>query len=344
MIEVVNLFKSYQRDTFALQDVSFQLQPGTLTAVVGPSGCGKTTLLKILAGFLPADRGRILFNGADVTGRPIQQKGATMVFQNYALWPHMTIFQNIAYGLKLMKLPAAAIEQKVLRMLEVVEIDPGIAKERYPNQISGGQQQRVALARSLAVDPQIILLDEPLSNLDAKVRQKLRFEIRAIQKRLGVTALYVTHDQEEALTISDAVMIMNQGRMLQMGRPEAVYRRPACQFVAEFLGNSNSLDGEVRGGWVAVDEVRIARTDLADGPVKAVFRAADLGLPVSDPGVLHFEGRIVEKVFSGGYFRYLVQLGRSTVFMDSAADLAAGTVTLSIAPEKLHLFPVDPRP
>jgi ABC-type Fe3+/spermidine/putrescine transport system ATPase subunit len=340
MIEVITVSKSYHQEIFALQNISFKLQPATMTAIVGPSGCGKTTLLKILAGFLTADSGRILFNDIDVTDLPIQKRGAAMVFQNYALWPHMTIFDNIAYGLKLKKLPPELIAQKVQRISEVVEIDPGIIKKRFPGELSGGQQQRVALARALAVDPQIILLDEPLSNLDAKIRQKLRVEIRAIQKRLKVTALYVTHDQEEALSISDSVMVMNQGNIMQIGSPEAVYARPANDFVAEFLGNSNILTGQVREGNIHIEGAVIGQSSLADGPVKVIFRALDLSLNKNHDSGIIFNGQIVEKMFSGGYFRYLIQIGQTTVFMDTTENLEPGTITVGVAKEKLHIFPL----
>src|SRR5262249_17720895 len=224
--------------------VSLAFPAAGLTAILGPSGCGKTTLLRSLAGFIPLDGGRILFGAEDITALPPQARNTAMVFQQYALWPHMTVFDNIAYGLRLRKLSAAEVRARVEKVLDLVEIG-GIAGVtwRRPGELSGGQQQRVALARALVVEPRVLLMDEPLSNLDAKVRQRLRAEVRRLQKAVGITTVYVTHDQEEALAIADTVVLMNGGRVVQTGTPQDVYFRPENAFAAEFLGVSNRLAG-----------------------------------------------------------------------------------------------------
>ncbi|HEX9418467.1 MAG TPA: ABC transporter ATP-binding protein, partial [Methylomirabilota bacterium] len=212
----------------ALRGVSLGLGAGKLTAILGPSGCGKTTLLRSIAGFVAVDGGRILFGRDDVTALPPQARGTAMVFQNYALWPHMSVFDNVAYGLRRKRLPWPDVLSKVMATLDLVEIGDaaGIA-QRKPAALSGGQQQRVALARALVVEPRVLLLDEPLSNLDAKVRQRLRVEIRRLQRRIGTTMIYVTHDQEEALAIADRVVLMNAGEVVQEGAPEEIYLEPA---------------------------------------------------------------------------------------------------------------------
>ena len=212
----------------ALRDVSLDFAAGKLTAILGPSGCGKTTLLRAIAGFVTVDEGAVRFDDDAVTGLPPQQRGTAMVFQSYALWPHMTVFDNVAYGLRLKRVPAEAVRARVRAALELVAIGAvdDVAR-RKPGALSGGQQQRVALARALVVEPRVLLLDEPLSNLDAKVRQRLRVEVRRLQKRVGITAIYVTHDQEEALAIADRVVLMNAGCVIQSGTPEEVYLDPA---------------------------------------------------------------------------------------------------------------------
>ena len=215
----------------ALRDVSLAFAAGRLTAILGPSGCGKTTLLRVIAGFVPPDAGTIRFAGEDVTARPPQQRATAMVFQSYALWPHMTVFDNVAYGLRLRRRPSDEIRERVRACLAMVEIgDVDAVARRKPAALSGGQQQRVALARALVVEPRVLLLDEPLSNLDAKVRQRLRAEIRRLQRRVGITTIHVTHDQEEALAIADQVVLLDAGAVVQAGTPEEVYRHPADAF------------------------------------------------------------------------------------------------------------------
>ncbi|MDH5686822.1 MAG: ABC transporter ATP-binding protein [Candidatus Bathyarchaeota archaeon] len=229
--------------TVAVDHVSLYIAEGELFTLLGPSGCGKTTTLRCVAGFCTPDGGEIFFGEKLVNPIPSFKRNTGMVFQNYALWPHMTVFENIAYGLKIRRMPRGELKDKVADVLELTHLE-GL-EDRWPSQLSGGQQQRVALARALVIEPDVLLLDEPLSNLDAKLRVEMRIEIKRIQKRLKTTTIYVTHDQEEALSISDKLVVMNQGRTQQVGAPRQVYESPENQFVADFIGIANFIEGIV---------------------------------------------------------------------------------------------------
>ena len=242
-LEINNVNKSFSKDTVAVQDFNLQVEAGELVSFLGPSGCGKTTTLRMVAGFETPTTGRIVINGKEVTDVPPNLRNVGMVFQAYALFPNMTVAGNIGFGMKIAKKPQEQIKKRVEEMLKLIHME-GFG-DRYPYQLSGGQQQRVALARALALSPTILLLDEPLSALDAKIRVSLRSEIRAIQQQLGITTIYVTHDQEEALSISDRVVVMYQGRIEQVGPPFEIYNFPATEFVAQFIGTLNSLAAEV---------------------------------------------------------------------------------------------------
>src|SRR5881296_4046773 len=238
----------------AVDRAELTIEDGELFTLLGPSGCGKTTLLRLLAGFYQPDAGQIRFGDRVVSGLPPYERNIGMVFQNYALWPHMTVRANVAYGLRLRKLAPAEIETRLAEGLRKVNL-VGF-ESRYPGQLSGGQQQRVALARALVLNPDILLLDEPLSNLDAKIRVQVRAEIRKLQQELGITTVYVTHDQEEALSLADRVAVMRDGQVLQLAPPKTLYERPANRFVADFVGTNNFLPGVCRGptaGGVAVE-------------------------------------------------------------------------------------------
>jgi len=242
-------------ETAALDGLDLALERGELLTLLGPSGCGKTTALRIVAGFESPDEGRVRFRGEDVTGRSPRRRGFGMVFQNYALFPHLDVFENVAFGLRCRKAPEDEVGEKVGRVLELVDL-PGFGGRRV-QQLSGGQQQRVALARALAIEPPLLLLDEPLSNLDAALRERTRVELRRLIKELGITALFVTHDQEEAFDLSDRVAVMRAGRVRQVGTPEALYDRPADAFVAGFVGRANRIRARLErdgGGRVAVLE------------------------------------------------------------------------------------------
>src|SRR3954471_15409395 len=241
-LELQQLRKTFGR-VVAVDSLDLDIDRGELVSLVGPSGCGKTTTLRLVAGLEQADRGKILLEGRDVTTEPANRRRMGVVFQSYALFPNMTAADNIGYGLAVRKRPAAEVRKKVAELVELIQI--GDAAKRYPHQLSGGQQQRVALARALAIEPPILLLDEPLSALDAAVRLTLRLEIRRIQRSLGIATMYITHDQEEALSISDRVAVMRDGRIEQLGVPEQIYTAPANEYVARFVGTSNRLDVKV---------------------------------------------------------------------------------------------------
>ena len=239
-----NVRKCYD-ETVAVDAVSLDVPAGSLHFLLGASGCGKTTILRMVAGFVAPTSGRVLFGGRDVTAQPPEARNAGMVFQNYALWPHMTVAQNVAFGLDVRKMPATQRKARVGESLELVHMSA--YADRLPNQLSGGQQQRVALARAVAFRPDMLLLDEPLSNLDAKLRLEMRAEIRRISTQLKMTMLYVTHDQQEALSLADRIAVIAHGRVEQLGTPKEIYERPRTRFVAEFIGETNFIDGELEG-------------------------------------------------------------------------------------------------
>jgi len=309
---------------------SFSIEEGELFTLLGPSGCGKTTLLRLIAGFNAPDEGEIRFDGARVNEMPPDERGIGMVFQNYALWPHMTVFENVSYGLKLRKIGRAEIDERVKGVLEKVKL--GGLGGRYPGQLSGGQQQRVALARALVLNPRILLLDEPLSNLDAKVRIQVRAEIRKLQKELGITTIYVTHDQEEALTLSDRIAVFNQGIVQQVGPPKELYERPANRFVADFIGINNMIEGSVEA--IDAGERRL-RVKTVLGELAALyderFKAGDRCVLCVRPenasvdgeaaaGRNALKGRIAFAAYMGNTLRYDVDLGQGVTFKADVRD------------------------
>jgi putative spermidine/putrescine transport system ATP-binding protein len=323
----------------ALDGLTLTLAPGELVALLGPSGCGKTTALRLLAGLEEADEGRVTIGGADVTRLPANKRDVGMVFQAYSLFPHMTAWENVAFGLQMRKVGPAERRRRAMETLELVGLQ-GFAN-RYAHQLSGGQQQRVALARALAIQPKVLLLDEPLSALDAKVRARLRDEIRRVQLEVGITTLFVTHDQEEALAIADRVGVMRSGRLEQLGPPTTIYARPATPFVAEFVGLTNRLAGEVSGGSVEVRGTRLplVQADVPDGPAVALVRPeavtlAGDGDAASGPLV----GTVIATAFLGATSRVTVDLGDVTVLAQlptsEAVAHAAGTrVRLTLRPD-----------
>ncbi len=333
----------------ALDHLDLTLHPGELVVLLGPSGCGKTTTLRLLAGLEDADTGRIVVGGKDITGLSAAKRDMGMVFQAYSLFPHMTVRQNVAFGLRLRKVGAARRDQRAMEMLDLVGLST--QADRYPHQVSGGQQQRIALARALAIEPQVLLLDEPLSALDAKVRAQLRDQIRRIQLEVGITTLFVTHDQEEALAIADRVGVMKDGRLEQLASPTEVYSRPATPFVAEFVGLTNRLPGEVRDGQVTVRGCTLPLVDqaTADGQVMALVRPEAVTLAsraVSESGPL--TGTVIAVTFLGATSRVTVDLGDATVMAQlptsDATELPAGSrVALTIRPDPV-LVSADTEP
>ena len=237
-------------DTAAVESLDLEIADGEFISLLGPSGCGKTTTLRLLAGFLQPDSGEIKVGREVLSSRsvlvPPERRAMSMIFQSYAVWPHMTVSQNVAYGLKFKKLSRQEIDQKVAKFLRLVHLES--LKDRYPPELSGGQQQRVALARALVVEPQILLLDEPLSNLDANLREEMRFEIRRLHEEFRITTVYVTHDQSEAMVTSDRIVVLNKGRIVQVGAPSEVFDQPRTRFVAEFIGKTNILSGQLQAG------------------------------------------------------------------------------------------------
>jgi len=354
-IAVENLTKRFGSQA-AVSEVSLSVEEGEMFTLLGPSGCGKTTLLRLLAGFYTPDAGIIRFGDRVVNAVPPHERGIGMVFQNYALWPHMTVAENVSYGLKLRKVSPSDMAARVGGVLEKVGLT-GLG-ERYPGQLSGGQQQRVALARALVLNPQMLLLDEPLSNLDAKIRVQVRAEIRKLQKELAITAVYVTHDQEEALAMSDRIAVFSLGKTCQVGPPKALYERPANRFVADFIGINNLVDGTVRS--VAGPGLRAETTlgeiaAIHDGRLRPgdrcviCIRPENIALNDQPGGEKnHFTGKISLASYLGNTLRYDVDLGDGITFKADIGDpwhheqLPMGlAVTLGCAIGSTLAIPVD---
>jgi ABC-type Fe3+/spermidine/putrescine transport system ATPase subunit len=340
----------------AVQDLSLEVRDGELFTLLGPSGCGKTTLLRMVAGFADLDKGSIHFREKRIDTLPPHRRNTGMVFQNYAIFPNLRVAQNVAYGLKARKVAAFEIAARVERALKLVQL--GGFEARWPYQLSGGQLQRVALARALVIEPEVLLLDEPLSNLDAKLRVEMRTEIRDLQKSLGITALYVTHDQEEALAISDRIAVMRAGRIEQLGAPTEIYRQPRTPFVAEFIGATNLLTGRVAGHENGFSIVELGGQKLlvkADcGPAgreitmslrpEALRPLAPDEAPPAGWGVLDAE--LVRSEFLGAVVRADLRLGAGAVLrmttLDAPAGLGhSGPVRIAYDPANLTVFPAQ---
>jgi putative spermidine/putrescine transport system ATP-binding protein len=318
----------------ALDVLDLDVPSGEFLALLGPSGCGKTTALRAIAGFDRPDAGRVLLDGRDITGQPANKRDMGMVFQAYSLFPNLTVAENVAFGLRVRRRDKAERTGRAGELLELVGLaDRG---DRYPHQLSGGQQQRVALARALAVAPQVLLLDEPLSALDAQVRVQLREEIRRIQLELGITTVFVTHDQAEALSVADRVGVMRGGRLEQVASPDELYERPATAFVAEFVGTMNRLPAAlVDGGVELLGTRRPVAGDRPPGAVAALVRPESLLVTADDTGT----GRVVTRTFSGASTRVLVALPdgvevRVDVASATSADLTPGTAVRVIPAQR----------
>lgn len=317
-LEIKNASKIFS-GTDAVKDFNLEIQKGELVTFLGPSGCGKTTTLRMVAGFETPSEGQILLDGTDITNRAPNQRNVGMVFQAYALFPNMTVADNVGFGLKVGKRPVEEIKQRTNEMLRLIRM-PDLG-ERYPYQLSGGQQQRVALARALAIQPQVLLLDEPLSALDAKIRVELRYEIRRIQQEMAITTIYVTHDQEEALTISDRVVVMNAGRIEQVGHPSEIYNYPSTAFVASFVGTLNQFRCKVvdaAKGVLALDgqEFTTGSPVPAGGTTVVVMMRPEQMHMGEQKNENHLTGEVESVAFLGSVVRVHLKLGDSVVTLD----------------------------
>jgi iron(III) transport system ATP-binding protein len=352
-------------DTLAVKDLNLEICEGEFFSILGPSGCGKTTTLRMVAGFEQPDGGRIFFDQEEVTSLTPERRHTGMVFQNYALFPHLTVFENVAFGLRARKHPNHEISERVISALDLVEMRD--LKKRPVTQLSGGQQQRVALARALAVQPKILLLDEPLSNLDAQLRRTTRSELKRLQRRLGITTIYVTHDQEEALALSDRLLIMQKGVAQQVGAPEEIYHTPANLFVMSFIGASNTLSGkvtaaddgkiQVRGdGW----QVWLNASAVSQLPVGAAVQLAfrpehgrlQFDNATNQNRVVEFSGAVQSVEFGGSHWLVQCKIGAQICFVRaSVEEISAETlgevladnrkVQITVQPKHVRLFPAN---
>ncbi len=356
-IRLVNLRKTFG-EVVATDNVNLTLQEGELTTLLGPSGCGKTTLLRLIAGFYKPDRGKIFFNDRDVTNIPPNERNTGMCFQNYALWPHMTVFDNIAYGLRMkrikgMRYTKEAIKRRVEEALALVKMSE--LADRTPHQLSGGQQQRVALARALAIEPDVLLLDEPLSNLDAKLRIEMREEIIRIQKELSITTVYVTHDQHEALSISDRVAVMDKGYVQQFDTPKQIYANPQTIFVADFIGQCTFVEGEVKH---VSDEINV---ELPDGQiitgvttipnypfeigekVKCAIRPENLQLTREAPHDNEISGVVTHTIYIGSATEVYFNVGdiQAQALLDPYTEVKPGQeIRFYVPPRSVMILPL----
>ncbi len=334
-IELRHVGKRY-RDVVAVDDVSFAIAAGTLVTLLGPSGCGKTTILRIIAGLEQPTMGTIAIGGVDVTDVPAASRDVSMVFQSYALFPHMSVRENVGYGLTVARLARVEVETRTGVALETVGLT-GLG-ERLPSELSGGQQQRVAVARALVLEPSVLLFDEPLSNLDARLRRQMRDEIRDLQQRLGLTVVYVTHDQSEALAVSDRIVVMNKGTIAQQGAPRELYTRPADAFVAGFIGEANRVpatlvhrDGTVGEVTLGPLTLELAHRGLAEGPIELAIRPE--AIEVRAPGTTSLAGTVTKAAYLGSVMEYTVDTDIGALFVvdrNVARPLARGAA-VSIA-------------
>jgi len=323
ILKVNNLSKNFGK-VKAVQEVSFEATEGKVLSLLGPSGCGKTTTLRCIAGFENPDRGEIYLDDRKITPIPPEKRGIGMVFQSYALWPHMTVYGNLAFGLQIRKVPKDEITKKIKKVLGMVQLEG--YENRYPRQMSGGQQQRIAMARALVFEPDIMLLDEPLSNLDAQLREEMRFEFTELQKKLGITAVYVTHDQAEALVISDKIVILDQGKIVQSGAPKEIYSNPKNKFVAGFIAVTSFIEGKIDSFTEEKKKVTV-KTD--DGLIIHSFNHSfDIGQKVSvalrmnvikfiqdenksDKSKVNiFKGKIIQSSYLGNTIDYKIRMGK----------------------------------
>jgi len=339
----------------AVQDVNLEIRKGELVTLLGPSGCGKTTTLRMIAGFEFPTTGRIVLDGLEINSLPPHKRDMSMVFQSYALFPHLTVFENIAYGLNVQRLNQKTIAERVGQVLDLVHLQ-GYG-DRAPGQLSGGQQQRVALARALVMEPKVLLMDEPLSNLDAKLREEMRTEIRRIQKTLNITSIYVTHDQIEAMTLSDRIVIMNEGLIEQIGSPVDVYRFPNSRFVANFIGRANFIDGVVLAQKASILTVSALGESITLSNIAREFREGEAVTLIVRPEMIQikkagglYRGVVRQAVYLGDMIEYAVEvagiliLGTETDPHVTELFPEGENVTLSFAEDCIQVLPAGKKP
>lgn len=338
IIELRHLTKTYEDGFTAVSDFNLQIKRGEFVTFLGPSGCGKTTTLRMIAGFDTPTGGEILLNGKNITDLPPNKRPVNTVFQRYALFPHMNIFENIAFGLKQKKLPQEVIVRKVKKVLDLVDLEG--FENRSVSTLSGGQQQRVAIARALVNEPEILILDEPLGALDLKMRKEMQLELKSMHDELGITFIYVTHDQEEALTMSDQIVVMNEGKIQQLGTPEDIYNEPKNAFVADFIGESNIFNGIMTGHlrarfcggeFVCVD-------DIEEGThITAVVRPEDVELTLPENGTIC--GTVTSVVFKGMHYEITVESGKNEMVAQSVRSAKVGDrVGICVEPDNIHIM------
>ncbi|MFR5264215.1 spermidine/putrescine ABC transporter ATP-binding protein [Clostridium sp.] len=338
IIQLNNISKTYE-DTTVLNDFSLSIKKNEFLTLLGPSGCGKTTTLKILAGFEHADKGEVLFENKNINNMPPYERPLNTVFQKYALFPHMNVFENVAFGLKIKKLKKDVIEQKVKEMLKLVSLSG--YENRSINSLSGGQQQRIAIARALVNEPNVLLLDEPLGALDFQLRKDMQIELKRIQQKLGITFIFVTHDQEEALSMSDTIVVMNKGKIQQMGSPEDIYNEPANKFVAKFIGESNIISGTM------LEDYKVKFYDFiftcvdkgfkANEKVDIVIRPEDIEMIPKEKA--NITGIVTSVVFKGVHYEILVKSHNTTWKIHSTKNANIGDeIGLTFTPESIHIM------
>ncbi|MCQ2501317.1 MAG: ABC transporter ATP-binding protein [Lachnospiraceae bacterium] len=338
LIDLVDITKSWD-GTCVLDELNLSIKENEFLTLLGPSGCGKSTTLRILGGFVTPDKGRVIFDGEDITSLPPNKRNLNTVFQKYALFPHMTVEENIAFGLKISGKSDAYIKDKIQYALKLVNLD-GYEK-RKPTLLSGGQQQRIAIARAIVNEPKVLLLDEPLGALDLKLRQDMQYELIRLKNELGITFIYVTHDQEEALTMSDTVVVMNQGYIQQMGTPEQIYNEPENAFVADFIGDSNIIDATmIQDELVEILGVKFPCVDSGFGnnkPVDVVIRPEDLIL--GTPGTGRMDGTVTHVIFKGVHYEMEVMANGFEWLVQSTKAFPVGTeVSLDVDPYNIQIM------
>ncbi|MBS7389111.1 MAG: ABC transporter ATP-binding protein [Oscillospiraceae bacterium] len=339
IIDLQNISVSFDGQTI-LNNINLQIHDGEFVTLLGPSGCGKTTTLRIIAGFQQPDKGNVIFEGKNIDGVPAYKRQVNTIFQRYALFPHLNVHDNIAFGLKVKKIKdKKVINKKVDEMLELVNLK-GFGS-RNINSLSGGQQQRVAIARALAVDPRVVLLDEPLGALDLKLRKDMQIELKNIQQKLGITFIYVTHDQEEALSMSDTVVVMNNGEIQHIGTPLDVYNEPKNAFVADFIGESNILDGVMHEDFsVEFSGMRFQCVDKGfkkDEPVDVVIRPEDIDVLPEGQGML--SGKVTSVTFKGVHYEIIVDIdGFKWMIQTTQKSKVGDTIGISIKPDEMHIM------